>query len=1078
MLNQTHTFTHRNCVKVLLVLFLFNLIRLSRCVELPDLTLIIKDLYSNRTESICIAEANVLNTGIGWIFPIESDIEKLPKIDNEYVPNINKELNCNFVKTEHCNNFWKLDGWHHSKVEAFAYKPILDTRWESFPTYLTSNKTKEFSTRIDIPDSFEVGISIRAAKNAEILICEGWDPHNYPCYYLNIGSSDNKQIFLRKYESLPNKLSKNDTKLAKYKSESGILSEDEWKNYALRLYENGTLTLLDIHRNILLINYRAKPIKPINLLMRSKFYNALWKIHKNEYIYTNTAKTIPFGPTFQIYGNNLCVALYVALCKNCGMSFFIKYNDQQKILKEIQNKGDEIEWKEIKLLYSNILDDNLQLFVETKFLNDTNRTGFWAVDDVRICIENELKVSRLLTLKSLKETQKTPPTCQVLNYPIWRPSHHVFSSSSANELTYNSTKSTSIRLSWTGSGGSIHSYQEYYLIQYEGMDICRPQDAENLIENKSRKKSKGYVVDKGSSIIIKDLIPYTNYNVIIHNIIDDNKNSYEISTMATDVPTKEELPRNIKIKPEDNEVAFSWPKPKCNETYGPILYKIEITDFDHIHEETFVDVKTNYTIKGLKPYTNYTLKIRSTRRIENLNNTKLSILNVYSFATQPGLAPKVKNLELYSIDKYSASLRFDLPDTPGGLPIEAQIQWCHPLYESQCNFDIRNLTKCKLWDNRYCIDVNSLIVGYDYKFLVSIKNEDTFTFGAEVAVKGIATDRVPGEPTNITYRMVDCKKSLDYCHLNVSWDHPYYPNGTITKFDILLYEASFTDVGDTIKRIYEILPIEDKKYKKAYSYIIKYITYNTPYLISIRAANDVYKGNTTSLHIKTDNIMDYIDQTPEYIRCTNETMSFQLPPLDWRLNSSTLVVIVQDYDPTKTYISDDVLDLEMFDNKNKLCNNFGDTWIAKEIKLSKATPPIVVIGDKTSSYISQLEREVQNKPLTPSTEYCFTFILINQYKESETIVVYHMKHHITEHTIRIFAPHKNEPVKRTNVALYLIPVLILLLLISCGAWLTYRYMKKKKQQSVNNEPIYESMPFDDYFTDAVSNRTYDRLIHD
>lgn len=79
--------------------------------------------------------------------------------------------------------------------------------------------------------------------------------------------------------------------------------------------------------------------------------------------------------------------------------------------------------------------------------------------------------------------------------------------------------------------------------------------------------------------------------------------------------------------------------------------------------------------------------------------------------------------------------------------------------------------------------------------------------------------------------------------------------------------------------------------------------------------------------------MDYIDQTPEYIRCTNETMSFQLPPLDWRLNSSTLVVIVQDYDPTKTYISDDVLDLEMFDNKNKLCNNFGDTWIAKEIKV-------------------------------------------------------------------------------------------------------------------------------------------------
>lgn len=64
--------------------------------------------------------------------------------DNEYVPNINKELNCNFVKTEHCNNFWKLDGWHHSKVEAFAYKPILDTRWEC--KYKTIIKLLYFSS--------------------------------------------------------------------------------------------------------------------------------------------------------------------------------------------------------------------------------------------------------------------------------------------------------------------------------------------------------------------------------------------------------------------------------------------------------------------------------------------------------------------------------------------------------------------------------------------------------------------------------------------------------------------------------------------------------------------------------------------------------------------------------------------------------------------------------------------------------------------------------------------------------------------------------------------------------------------
>jgi hypothetical protein len=44
----------------------------------------------------------------------------------------------------------------------------------------------------------------------------------------------------------------------------------------------------------------------------------------------------------------------------------------------------------IKLKSENILSDNLNIFVETKFAETSgNRTeGFWAVDDVRVCHEN------------------------------------------------------------------------------------------------------------------------------------------------------------------------------------------------------------------------------------------------------------------------------------------------------------------------------------------------------------------------------------------------------------------------------------------------------------------------------------------------------------------------------------------------------------------------------------------------------------------------------------------------------------------------------------------------------------------
>jgi hypothetical protein len=47
-------------------------------------------------------------------------------------------------------------------------------------------------------------------------------------------------------------------------------------------------------------------------------------------------------------------------------------------------------WQMIKLKSENILSDNLNIFVETKFAETSgNRTeGFWAVDDVRVCHEN------------------------------------------------------------------------------------------------------------------------------------------------------------------------------------------------------------------------------------------------------------------------------------------------------------------------------------------------------------------------------------------------------------------------------------------------------------------------------------------------------------------------------------------------------------------------------------------------------------------------------------------------------------------------------------------------------------------
>lgn len=114
---------------------------------------------------------------------------------------------------------------------------------------------------------------------------------------------------------------------------------------------------------------------------------------------------------------------------------------------------------------------------------------------------------------------------------------------------------------------------------------------------------------------------------------------------------------------------------------------------------------------------------------------------------------------------------------------------------------------------------------------------------------------------------------------------------------------------------------------------MKFISFNTPYNISVRAVNDAYKGKFASIHIKTDNVETYIDPTPEYVKCTNETIQFRLPPLDWRLNSSTLIVVVQDYNITARHISDEVVNLTMLIGPDQLCNDYGNVWIAMALKV-------------------------------------------------------------------------------------------------------------------------------------------------
>lgn len=129
------------------------------------------------------------------------------------MPDVDSNYSCTFEKGNLCSHTWLLTTEKWTIKNDFDL--ILDTRWEGnssqtsyhlvssiildFPTILTTDKTeKEY---YEVKSSFNFGFSVRSSGNVEVLLCEGWNPRSYPCYYVNMGDATNRMVSLRKIDS-------------------------------------------------------------------------------------------------------------------------------------------------------------------------------------------------------------------------------------------------------------------------------------------------------------------------------------------------------------------------------------------------------------------------------------------------------------------------------------------------------------------------------------------------------------------------------------------------------------------------------------------------------------------------------------------------------------------------------------------------------------------------------------------------------------------------------------------------------------------------------------------------------------
>ncbi|CAH0552096.1 unnamed protein product [Brassicogethes aeneus] len=1010
-----------------------------------NLTYILKK-QNDKLEPSCLAQDSERYRGVGWVYPIPENESQIPHITTKFIPEITNDYNCDFSKNNDCNLNWSMRDWELDEDSLKTYNFLGDERWEDLPTIFTSKGSKDFN--VQVPNAFRLGFSVRSGNPVDLQICSGWNPKNYPCFYVKI---DIMSAHLEKHNG---QVTATDSKpLDSYTAFTKIISDDEWRNFIISYNENGELNLFDVNKNRTILKHKESNLKPLYFIPNSE-KPALWKIHQNHFLYTKLANTYRLGKPIRIPSKDMCISLHISTCDGCEMIFFTLGSDVSKqILNQVQPTG-EFQWREVKLKQQNV-DNTKTIFVETVLRKGANSSlGFWAIDNVRFCHENEVKVSYLDNVDKLKLKNNTDfISCQIISQPEWRP----------KKLTYDNVKDfpnivpsqtkNSISLKWNDEDPN---HQTSYFISYQGNDICSQAP-----HNFKRIKSNGFLSSNYNQITIENLEPYTKYNIVISSVLHEMDKKLEVTTLEEDFVTFFEFPR-VKLQANDTYVALSWEPVDCKNVYGHVMYSLTVSNKTrNFLKELKLQTEYAYQINGLEPFTQYQINIKMGRKPEDLEHSSSTVFEQF-FTTLAGAAPSVQNLEIYAIGKSKAFLRYDLPKEMRGVPSNIKVDKCNALSFKKCKPIFMPVEHCTIWPEKYCIKMSNLLEHQQYNFKVSLKNYNTVTYGKEVSVSGYTKENVPGSPSNISYQIVDCQNQADYCNINVSWLHPYNQNSTITSFIIKMNGTKNLSKTDEHEQISEVYKIINDTYLPKYTYQIKYIPYSTTYDLSVQSVNNGFKSDVARTSITTDDIGDHIDQSPTVVAKCDHTVVFNLPDLDRRLDHYELTVVVQD---DKDVEVDQNLPEKVVEN---LCRDTGNTWIAKKIKVTDNTTKTITIGE--ADELDKISK-VNNKPLTPNSRYCFVFIITNSYRNSEHDVVY-------SETTSTASCVKEAGVVSNSSPKSKYALLLLLLIIPVG-FLVYWYIKRRRRPTVkdNQENVYESLPFEECEDNSVNNMNYDTLLH-
>lgn len=102
----------------------------------------------------------------------------------------------------------------------------------------------------------------------------------------------------------------------------------------------------------------------------------------------------------------------------------------------------------------------------------------------------------------------------------------------------------------------------------------------------------------------------------------------------TDVPTDEEVPKNVTIEASEFDAVFYWEKPECEHIYGPLWYLVKLSNLKNYYKE-LEGAESKFKFEDLEPFTDYHAEIVIARWRHNFHNATYSKTTSYNFKTTP-----------------------------------------------------------------------------------------------------------------------------------------------------------------------------------------------------------------------------------------------------------------------------------------------------------------------------------------------------------------------------------------------------------------------------------------------------------